>query len=126
MVRKVLCFFCIALAAGCVEVDETAFSPVLKEDERTYIVDRTGKRWDISQALSLGFKPDKFQYGLGKDAFTPLDDTHLSSDSNNVPESLRVIGVAEGNDSRAYSVSRLRRHEISNSMLSNKPVAVGY
>ena len=125
MVKNIL-FFLFILAIGCVEVDESAFSNVKQEEGGIYIVDRTGHRWDVTQAVSLGFKPERFQYGIGKNAFTPLDDSLLTDSSADLPENMRVIGIEEGQDARAYSVRRLRRHEISNSALGGKPVAVGY
>jgi hypothetical protein len=125
VLSKALFIFFI-LIAGCVEVDNDAFSNVKHEDEKIYIVDRIGYRWDITQAVSLGFKPERFQYGIGKNTFIPLDDSHLADSSPDLPEDMRVIGIGEGPDSRAYSVRRLSRHEISNSALGEKPVAVGY
>ncbi len=125
MLIKVLVFSLIVIA-GCVDVDEAAFSNVRQEDGKTYIIDRTGYKWDVTQAETLGFKPEKFQYGIGKDTFTPLDDSLLTDSSPDLPKNMRVIGIGEGSDSKAYSVSRLSRHEISNSTLGDKPVAVGY
>jgi hypothetical protein len=122
---KVL-FFSLILIAGCVEVDEAAFSNVRHEDGNIYIIDRTGDKWDVTQAVSLGFKPENFQYGIGKDTFTPLDDSSLTESSPDLPRNMRVIGIEEGEDAKAYSVGRLSRHEISNSTLGKKPVAVGY
>jgi hypothetical protein len=126
MRKKLIYIFFFTLLFSCVEVDDSAFSNVKQEGGKTYIVDITGQRWDITQAVSLGFKPERFQYGLGKNAFTPLDDRALTDQSKNIPDDLRVIGVADGKDARAYSVPRLRYHEISNSTLGEKPIAVGY
>ena len=125
MLRKILFIFLIVMT-GCVEVDKDAFSNVKHEDGKIYIVDRTGYRWDITEAVSLGFKPERFQYGIGKNTFIPLDDSQLADSSPDLPEDMRVIGIGEGPDSRAYSVRRLSRHEISNSALGKRPVAVGY
>ncbi len=125
MLRKVL-FISLFLMIGCVEIDGDAFSNVKHVDGKTYIYDRTGDKWDVTQAVTLGFIPEKFQYGIGKNAFTPLDDSGLTESSPDLPEDMRIIGIEDGPDSRAYSVSRLRHHEISNSILGNKPVAVGY
>ena len=125
MLIRVL-FFSIILIAGCVKIDEAAFSNVRHEDGKTYIIDRTGDKWDVTQAVSLGFKPENFQYGIGKDTFTPLDDSSLTESNPDLPKNMRVIGIEEGEDAKAYSVGRLSRHEISNSTLGEKPVAVGY
>lgn len=126
MLKYVLVFFVIVTSLGLTRVDENAFSHIVREGDKTYIVDRTGHRWDVTQAESIGFKPERFQYGLGKNAFTPLDDSYLINKTDNVRDDLRVIGVADEEDARAYSVSRLSRHEISNSMVGDTPIAVGY
>ncbi|MBC8413722.1 MAG: DUF3179 domain-containing protein [Nitrospira sp.] len=99
---------------------------VVQEGSRTYIIDQTGYKWDITEAKSIGFKPERFQYGMGKDAFSTLDATGLSDDKKSVPDDLRVIGIEEGASSQAYSVQKLRGHEIANSAIGSKPIAVGY
>ncbi len=106
--------------------ENAATADVVNEGGKTYIVDRTGYKWDVTQAESIGFKAHRFQYGMGKDAFTPLDESGLSDDNKDVPDDLRVIGVEEGISSQAYSVQKLRRHEIANSTIGQKPIAVGY
>ncbi len=104
----------------------TALSFVTQEGGKTYIVDQTGERWDVTQAKSIGFRPERFQYGIGRNAFTPLDDSSLSDDTTSVSRNLRVIGVADGPHAQAYSVSKLWRHETANTMIGGKPITVGY
>jgi hypothetical protein len=60
------------------------FSSVIEENGKTYIVDRHGERWDITQAVSIGFKPHRFQHGIGRHAFTPLDDSDFSARNDGV------------------------------------------
>jgi len=105
---------------------ETGSSVVLKDAEKIYIVDRTGERWDVTQAVSLGFDPDGFEFGLGKDAFTPLDDSLLTKDTSDVSNNMRVIGLTDGSSAQAYTIERLWAHEVSNSDIGNGPVAVTY
>jgi hypothetical protein len=102
----------------------TAYSYTRARD-KIYIVDRTGEKWDVTQAESIGFDPQRFQYGIGKNAFTTLDDSHLK-DNASFLRNHRVIGVANESESQAYSVSKLRSHEIANTNLGSKPIAVGY
>jgi hypothetical protein len=99
---------------------------VLEEDGKVYIVDMLGERWDVTQARGIGFEPAKFQFGLGRNAFITLDDSLLTGDTSGVSDSLRVIGIAGKSEAKAYSVKKLRMHEVSNSELDGKPVAVGY
>ncbi len=99
---------------------------VIKDMEKTYIVDRHGEKWDVTQAQSVGFSPERFQYGIGRYAFTPLDDSYVTDQTEHVYDGLRVIGVSNDNEAIAYSVSKLRRHEIANSQIGETPIAVGY
>ena len=83
-----------------------AFSRVIEEKGKTYIVDRHGERWDVTQARSLGFIQERFQHGIGRNAFTPLDDSSLKDNSHSASKSLRVIGISDGKQANAYSVPR--------------------
>lgn len=99
---------------------------VTREGGKNYIVDQRGEKWDVTQAESIGFKPKGFQFGIGRNAFTPLDDSSLTDNTDSVAKDLRVIGVEEGSEAQAYSVPRLKWHEIANSNLGSEPIAVGY
>jgi len=114
------------LMIGLLTADMGAAASVLREEGRIYIRDQRGERWDITQAESLGFDPERFQYGIGRDAFIPLDDTRVRTGSAGAPDSLRVIGVVEGDKARAYSVPTLTGHEVANSTLGGREIAVAY
>jgi hypothetical protein len=116
----------LLLGALYLSTHEVSSSAVLKEAEKIYIVDKTGERWDVTQAVSLGFNPERFQFGLGRDAFTTLDDSLLTNDTSNISKNTRVIGVSDGSTAKAYTISRLLGHEISNSSIGSEPVAVSY
>jgi hypothetical protein len=96
------------------------------QGEKTYLVDRWGERWDITQAVSIGFQPKGFQYGIGRNAFTPLDDSRMASNVKNHPGASRIIGISDGKRAQAYSVSTLSKHEIANSHFGSDAIAVGY
>jgi hypothetical protein len=91
-----------------------------------FSVDLHGERWDVTRAKSIGFDPDRFRHGIGRNAFTPLDDSNLKESSPDVSNSTRVIGITDGKEARAYSVPRLYRHEIVNSRIGDKPIAAAY
>ena len=126
MSKKVLLALTTILTVTGLMAPFTALSFVTQEGDKTYIVDQTGERWDVTQAKSIGFRPERFQYGIGRNAFTPLDDSYLSDDTNSVSRNLRVIGVADGPHAQAYSVSKLWRHETANTLIGGKPITVGY
>jgi hypothetical protein len=70
--------------------------------------------------------PEKFQHGIGRNAFTPLDDSSLKDQNPKVSKSLRVIGISDGKKAHAYSVPRLYRHEVANSSIGDKKIAAAY
>ena len=102
------------------------FSRAVEENGKSYIVDRHGERWDVTQAKSLGFDPARFRHGIGRNAFTPLDDSDLKESGPDISNKTRVIGIADGKEARAYSVPRLYRHEIANSRIGDQPIAAAY
>lgn len=99
---------------------------VESEDGRTFIVDRDGKRWDVTQAKEFGFIAQRFQYGIGKDAFKTLGDKDFVEDKPTRLTRDRIIGISAGDTAQAYSVNKLKYHEIANTTLDGKPIAVGY
>jgi hypothetical protein len=102
------------------------FSKAIQENGRSYIVDLHGERWDVTQAKSVGFDPERFRHGIGRNAFTPLDDSQLKEKSPHVSSNTRVIGISDGKEARAYSVPRLYRHEVANSSIGDQPIAAAY
>lgn len=99
---------------------------IIEKNGRTYIVDRHKEEWDITDAMSIGYKPENFQYGIGRHAFTTLDDSLLSDDHANVSPNERIIAIEESSGGKAFTVNKLRRHEISNSWQDDDPVTVAY
>jgi hypothetical protein len=124
--KKIIFLFLFVLGLSLYMLHTNGFSLTVKEGDKTYIVDRSGERWDITQAISIGFKPERFQFGLGRNAFFPLSDMYLSEGSDEVPDHLRVLAVEDKNDAREYSISKLSGHEIANSSIGGNPIAVGY
>jgi hypothetical protein len=126
MLRKIIIVKIILLGLILGIALSQAFSKVIEEKGKTYIVDWHGERWDVTQALSIGFEPHRFQHGIGRNAFTPLDDSQFSRDNAGVRRNERVIGIAEGERANAYAVSKLRRHEVANSFIGDRPIAAAY
>jgi len=119
-------FILILTLSGAIASRGETFSKVIHDGNSTYIVDRHGERWDVTQARSLGFMPQRFQHGIGRNAFTPLDDSFLKAQSPNASKSLRVIGISDGKKANAYSVERLWRHEVANSSIGDKQIVAAY
>ena len=126
MFRKIIILQIAMLGIIFAIVLSQAFSRVIEEKGKTYIVDWHGERWDISQAVTIGFKPHRFQHGIGRNAFTPLDDSDFSGDNAGVRRNERIIGIAEGDHANAYAISKLWRHEVANSFIGEKPITAAY
>jgi len=99
---------------------------VVRHGDSVYIQDRTGQRWDVSQAQTLGFKPHRFQYGIGKNAFTPLQDKDFDNDRVSSFFNTRVIGITFDGNAHAYTVDRLKHHETANTTIAGKAIVAGY
>ena len=126
MMGKIFQYVLIIIFFICFMVSGTALSFVKKEGDKTFIVDRAGESWDVTQAESISFKSERFQYGIGMNAFTSLDDSELSDNVGSASGNLRILGVDDGSQAKAYSIQRLRRHEIANSKIGSEPIAVGF
>jgi hypothetical protein len=50
--------------------------------------------------------------GIGRNAFTPLEDSHLKDKNPKVLKNTRVIGIFDGNEVRTYPVPRLYRMKL--------------
>ena len=125
MSKKLIVFSILLFGLLYLILSAPAFSRVIRDGDKTFIVDMHGERWDVTQALSIGFEPGRFRHGIGRNAFTPLDDSSMSEDTSNA-RNQRVIGVSDGKDAKAYSVSKLYRHETANSFLGNAPITAAY
>jgi hypothetical protein len=107
-------------------VIQTAVADVIEDNGHTYLIDQTGERWDITQARSIGFEPRYFEFGIGRHAFRPLNESDWSTRVDNSAPNFRVIGVADGDEAHAYSVPKLSHHEIANTILASNPIITGY
>ena len=117
--------FVLVFAAALI-ISEFALAGTIEENGKSYIVDMHSERWDVTQAAALGFNPERFRHGIGRNAFTPLDDSHLKAKSPNIAGSTRVIGISDGKEAHAYAVPRLSRHEVANSSFGGQPIAAAY
>ena len=126
MFRKVIISQTILLGLILGIALSQAFSRVIEEKGKTYIVDWHGERWDVTQAVSIGFELYRFQHGIGRNSFTPLVDSQFSRDNAGVRRNERVVGITEGEHANAYAVSKLWRHEVANSFIGDRPIAAAY
>jgi len=101
------------------------------KDSTIYIVDRTGKQWDITHAVKhYNFSKNNFNYGLGPNAIKPINyPDMLESGDPGYPEShssQTVIGVNINGEARAYPIDVLSSHEVVNDTLKGFYTAVAY
>lgn len=104
---------------------------IFKENDKVFIQDRTGKKWDVTSAVeNFDMKADKFQFGLGPNAIPPIINPRILKDGEagyppELDESL-IFGVAMSKDARAYSKNQLSRREVVDEKFGTKYVAVAY
>ena len=100
------------------------------EEENIYIIDRTGKQWDITHAVKVyNFVPEDFQFGLGPFAITPIINPEMLSPGDPgfpAPDATRVIGTTINGDIRAYPLETLVFHEIVDENFEDIHVAVAF
>ena len=125
--------FGVLINMSCSHVEGPGdLSPVVKnEGDRIFIVDQTGKEWDITHAVrNYAFSPTEFQFGLGPRAIRPIlnpqfatagHPSYPADDFDGV-----VIGTEIGGDSRAYRLSDLNAHEVVDDKFGDLHVAVGW
>ncbi len=124
--RHLISLVAATLFINAAVVKTVPAAQVVTSGDKVFIVDRTGYEWDVTQAVELGFNPGKFQYGIGKDTFITLDDQDLDETMDSLGERSRVIGVELEGSAHAYSVAKLRYHEIANTTLAGRPIVAGY
>ncbi len=128
----VLPLVALAMLAGCGDATfPQSTQPRTDPDGNLFIMDQTGKEWDITYAVEeLGFEPERFNFGLGPNAILPiLEPEFLFPGDDGYPSltsSLRVLGAALEGDSKAYPVNIVARHEVVNDVLASRPIAAGY
>lgn len=105
-------------------------------DDTIFIVDRTGKWWNVTHAVEqYGFEPYGFQFGLGPHAIKPIDEPlflcpqdegYPGFDEGAVDSTPLVMGVAMNGHVRAYPLSIMSKHEVVNENFGQVHVAVAY
>ncbi len=132
-IRHILASLWAALIlGGCADFGLSPPGPaaVVKDDGTTFIVDRTGKRWDVGHSSQYGFKASKYQFGLGPNAIRPIMlPTMLTPGQPGYPhddDNFRVMGVVLGDLIRAYPIGPMSRHEVANEQFGQAHVAVAY
>jgi hypothetical protein len=95
------------------------------------IVDRTGKRWDISYGVHFyGILPNHFNFGLGPYAIMPiLDPQFLDPGDPGYPapdDDFPVLGGLIGGEARAYRLSDLQGREVADDQKDSTYFAAAY
>ena len=111
--------------------DSDSSDAVFKVENTIFLVDRTGKRWDITHAVKYyGMDPRDFRYGLGPNAIQPINlPEMLSPGEPGYPaegSTQRIIGTEIDGDARAYPTGILSGHEVVNEFIGGQYVSVIY
>jgi len=98
---------------------EASKNPDTSDKEETYLTDRTGRRWDITHAVTVyGMSPDYFNFGIGLGKIPSVDHPKIEDKTDPAFPSAEgeaaVIGVDYNGEQRAYAVEDMIRHEVFN------------
>ena len=104
---------------------------VVSEDNRIFIVDQAGKKWDVTDAVrKYRFVAAQFEFGLGPNAIRPIIDPEMLSPGENGygpgDKTEYVIGTTLEGDSSAYPINVLNLHEVVDESFGDVHVAVGW
>ena len=100
-------------------------------DNRVFITDRTGKRWDVTHARDhYGLQPSQYEFGLGPYAISPIVNPQMLDPGHpDYPEdgaTFLVLGTSLNGFTRAYPIEAMSWHEIANEEFGRAHVAVAY
>ena len=97
---------------------------------KEYIVDGTGKRWEVGHARTYGLNPREYEFGLGPYAIPPLNNpTFLHPGENGYPDpsDIMVLGLDMNNIVRAYPTwTQMARFEVINEDVGGGYLAVAF
>jgi len=128
-------FFAVVLGLGCGSEElptETEYrAEVVREEGKIFIVDQTGKRWEVTHAVNkYGFVAEEFQFGLGPDAIRPiLDPKHIDVGQEGYPADdakFIVLGTRVKYRARAYPIEVMAIHEVVDEVFGDAHVAVTF
>jgi len=127
-----LFFLIITIGLACSDItgSDTGPARVIRSEGKVIIVDQTGKEWDVTHAESrYGMKAEDFQFGLGPFSIRPIQDPKmLSPGDTGYPgnSSRTIIGTTLNDDTRAYPLDVMIRHEIANETFGDTHVSIAY
>ena len=128
-----LLFACLCGISGCGDSSGSPSGPSGIEGDagRIFIVDKTGKRWDVTYAKNeFGFEPDEFEIGSGPFSLRPiLNPQMLSAEEDGYPAenaTFLILGTRFNDMPRAYSLGVMSAHEVANEVFGDAHVAVAY
>ncbi|UCG51219.1 MAG: hypothetical protein JSW58_13635, partial [Candidatus Latescibacterota bacterium] len=89
-----ICVLLTVSLVGCIssiteeQLGNVGDPEVKEKGEKIFIVDHTGKKWDVTHAVEkYGFDPTQFEFGLGPNAIPPIiDPGMLSPGDPNYPD----------------------------------------
>ena len=123
---KYLFILSLGLLAQACQTTTPTDSKVQYEGDSVFLTDRTGEKWNITDAVEkYEMIPENFHYGLGRNAFVPINNPEPLSSPPNGGDPF-VFGASFNGIDRAYSRQSLLQHETVNDLFQGKPVLVVY
>ena len=123
----------LTLFGACSSIEETELpeTVVIEKGDRIFVVDQTGKEWDITHAgYRYGLQVVHWGQGLGRGAIPPVIEPDMVGfgevgfpDLENIA---LVIGLTVDGDARAYKQGDLNNREVVDVVVTGAHLAVTY
>ncbi len=119
------------LLTACSDERTTLLGPsgVVDSDDSFFIMDATGKRWDVGHGRQYGLEPRLYAGGLGPFRIRPiLNPQTVRPGDESYPSGglFRILGVSLNGSTRAYPLGVMSTHEGVNEVFGDAHVAVAY
>ena len=122
----------LALGLSCSSdaPNQSSIKVVEGENGEIFIVDLTGKHWEVSNGIKYGLNPEEYQFGLGPDVIRPIMNPRMIEPGHpeypNDDDTFLVMGTTLNGETRAYSIDVMAFVEIANETFGDTHVTIGY
>ena len=102
---------------------------IVDSDDSVFIIDSTGKRWDVGHGREYGLDPQLYLAGLGAFRIPPiLNPQMVGPGDEGYPSAspFLILGVTLNGFTRAYSLGVMSTHEVANEVFGEAHVTVAY
>ena len=105
-------------------------SAIVDPEDSAFIIDGTGKRWDVGHGSQYGLDPRGYEAGLGPFAIRPIRNPQMLGPGDegypSAASPFPILGVFLNGFARAYPLAVMYNHEVANEVFGETHVAVTF